>query len=68
MNFRWTSIAAAGCLAMAAPVGAQEIELRAHTGRPPRLGLGCEVLIQHLAVAGDRQALSTPVRGRGGRC
>lgn len=27
MNFRWTSIAAAGCLAMAAPVGAQDIEL-----------------------------------------
>jgi len=27
MNFRWTSIAAAGCLAIAAPVGAQDIEL-----------------------------------------
>ncbi|MFP5510899.1 MAG: TAXI family TRAP transporter solute-binding subunit [Alphaproteobacteria bacterium] len=27
MNFRWTSVAAAGCLAMAAPVSAQDIEL-----------------------------------------
>jgi TRAP transporter TAXI family solute receptor len=27
MNMRWTSIAAAGCLALAAPVGAQDIEL-----------------------------------------
>ena len=27
MNFRWTSVAAVGCLAMAAPVGAQNIEL-----------------------------------------
>jgi len=27
MNFRWTSIAAAGCMAMAAPASAQDIEL-----------------------------------------
>jgi TRAP transporter TAXI family solute receptor len=27
MNMRWTSIAAAGCLTLAAPVGAQDIEL-----------------------------------------
>ena len=27
MKFKWTSIAAAGCLALAAPAGAQEIEL-----------------------------------------